>query len=662
LHKIKKKKLKDQDILLIQKDINQQKIYIDDLNKLIDLRKDSTKRTFDIAEKQTLQFINEVDEFQESIAEQTGIQIQDKQKELKNIIENFLTDQRKSKSVKTFGQTMASHGGILGIRKAAHAYGLQQGDRLRKKINKIFGIGELEKHHENVIEEYISKYQKELEDKEIPQPEVDKLSGIYERNLRSNMSRMVKEKGSLGESDLANIAEKSKTTDKYTTNKKAESTENKVVAEAHATGGNLSGLDIVGERGLEIVKGNEVLSPEGNTGNMSKWFTAFKEIAGVKNQKKNPLEPHIIKIKNDINSIKELMIKEFDYIQERDEDKDFARDSKEAINIKDSNIVKDNVEEAIVKKDGGMLSNIISGMVGGTVGGALAKLAISLVPAILPAVISAAGITMVGVAAYSIYKGVKSMIEADEIEKNSALLYDKAIKQEYGEEFSKATSDMGMPNFGRSIENYWGYWNNTVKDYLKIGGERFTGKKSKYEWVSWIEDQAKLKMLGQKYWDKDDEYGKAINILVNTPEFQEKFKKELSSQPTLAIPFNIKENPPVKDAIIQDKKITRFDKDDVVAIGTDLKQSKKGGLSQTLKEAMKDVSLDIINAFNPREMKQITLDMYEKTIAVWQQSEANQKKNASANTIISNTNNNIIGGNSAIREKYIPVELDFVRY
>lgn len=715
ISKNKEQKISAEQKKNIQKLITFQK---EKIKKIETLQNNVVKKSISIedAKKEYSDLIEKNKEIDKTIEEYTGVEsFKESTNDLERIIEDFLKDQRKSKSVKTFGQTMASHGGVLGVRKAAHAYGLQQGERLRKKISKMFGIGELEKHHERWLEKQLDIYQDELKESGTPEEQAIKQVNDYERNLRSNLSRGVKEKDVLGEKDLSTIAEQSKKTSKYTT-KEAKPTAPFInnMAEVHATGGKLSGnLDIVGERGLEIVKGNEVLSPEGNTGNMSKWFTAFKEIAGVKNPKKHPLEVHIIKIKNDVNSIKEFLI-------ESAEDKEFARD-KESVNIKDTNIVKDNVEEAIVKNDDGMLSNIISGMVGGTVGGALAKLAISLIPSIIPAVLTFAGFAIVGVAAYSIYKGIKDIIEANEIQDNSGIrLVDQLQKSgKISEDTAKKWKSF-ITDKSTFMRNMTGSPAEATQWDLvdKIG--MLTAERSKYESevigtdklrtpAEEAEDRARLKYydeqiskfkdlatrgwggadfipiieeiiknksyseftkysiggdsegMGSERYDKLNrkKYWNAVGMLSKEYKmFGGDFEKYWDAQNAM----NYNNADYAEDAIIQNNKVTKFRKDDVVAIGTDLNQSKKGGLSQTLKEAMKDVSTDIINAFNPREMKQITLDMYEKTIAVWQQSEANKKKEAS-NTIISNTNNNILGGgSSAVREKYIPVELDFVRY
>lgn len=637
ISKNKEQKISAEQKKNIQKLITFQK---EKIKKIETLQNNVVKKSISIedAKKEYSDLIEKNKEIDKTIEEYTGVEsFKESTNDLERIIEDFLKDQRKSKSVKTFGQTMASHGGVLGVRKAAHAYGLQQGERLRKKISKMFGIGELENHHERWLEKQLDIYQDELKESGTPEEQAIKQVNDYERNLRSNLSRGVKEKDVLGEKDLSTIAEQSKKTSKYTT-KEAKPTAAFInnMAEVHATGGKLSGnLDIVGERGLEIVKGNEVLSPEGNTRNMSKWFTAFKEIAGVKNPKKHPLEVHIIKIKNDVNSIKEFLIKQFDYIQEKDEDEWWIREKldKEPKEIK-TNIPVASDQPANKQKENNSLIDDI--LISKLIEKILTKLLPSGIPpvptpkSLAPAVATAGTIaTAVAVIGGTVWAAYDTVSDAVYFAKDK-----EAVDYSTFDEQRLYIADQAKKEFDRLAEE--------------------TYKLASDPWNYGAEGSSAYALSQMKNLDEVVRSGIDIDGIVPLTETIDQWRQNKNN--------SVKEDQPVKDAIIQDRKITRFDKDDVVAIGTDLNQSKKGGLSQTLKEAMKDVSTDIINAFNPREMKQITLDMYEKTIAVWQQSEANKKKEAS-NTIISNTNNNILGGgSSAVREKYIPVELDFVRY
>ena len=200
-----------------------------------------------------------------------------------------------------------------------------------------------------------------------------------------------------------------------------------------------------------------------------------------------------------------------------------------------------------------------------------------------------------------------------------------------------------------------------LKYKAKVQKEKKTAEKKKVvstkqgtAFVRWLSEKGNQEEFDKLDEDTQEAWYDDVKEGTNTKNF-EAWKKQNVEIPTV--------KPGVKDAIIRDNTITPFDKDDLVAIGTNLDdKTSQSRLAGALSEALKTSLMENQELFNPKSVKEDTLEFFEKIIEpiqnkIAQNKESDKQAMLQQNTVIAPNKQETI-----IKEVIKPVEPDFVRY
>ena len=631
-------------------------------NKLKEVKSDKTPTSLKTAYSfDVSQLMGKFRAEDETLEKESGVKsyVPTSESEMKRMVEKFLSDQRKANTNLSMKQIIQKSGGFGA--KASEELGRQLGTKLKKFVSrKIFGG--LSDEHNAFISSKVQQFENKLnedfpvEDRSADQEkEIENSIQNYEKDLRTKISSASK-KGTIGGKELTSISEFPdvntpvedfiKTKDGITPFRKDDLM--------------VGGTDIFGEKG----ESGFVPRKEGDVASDAFYKREVEQ-------------------RNALNDIRDTMKDFLNYNKESDEDESFKRkgglpvvSGGESKGITD--ILKGDEEEG---GGGGMLSSFLGGSLGATVGTTLLKwLGGAGLTMLGGVIVNALGVGVVATALYGLYKGFIGVTDANKKETESALLYQQAINKEYGSEFAKSMENIGVPTTGSTAKDLLGYWDETVRDYMKPDvffgkdakvGEDYKPIRSKAEAMDYVEEQAKLKLLGQPY-DNSDKYANAIEILSKTPQFKEKFNRELgnnaNNQPFKIINPDGSDLTRADDFIVNKDGITKYNKDDLLIGGTNLFGDKKTKTTDNFKNSMKEAWSELIKGggelFNPVEAKKETLAMYERITSLIQKTITDRKRDETRNDM-QLINTNIFGGDSGSgkpSEIFVPVELDFVRY
>jgi len=553
--------------------------------------------------------------------------------DINKMIDRFLKDQRKEEGKQSFQQILSKSGGIFGINKALGSWGEQLGTRMRKFTSRKMGRGEVLPIHETMIDTYTEKYKEELETQGLDEASLERELLDFESRMRTNTSKSIaSNKGILTEKSWTDIYDQSQ-------NKKTAKT-----APAKKYGGDINPNEatIVGENGIEIVKNNKVFTPEGNKSNSSDWMNALQRMFGVgKDSKKDPMLIHTLAMRKDIFDIKKIITDIFKYNTERDEDLDLQRKEKGEKGTgktvektsSDNSLLLDKLNDIKGSQNNSIVDDLL-----------IYKALEPLMKKFLPPLTAIAGSiatvgTAVGILGGTVYS-----------------IYDVI----------------------RDAFNLFG--NDEPVDYSKFSEEQL-----------YLVDQAKAQLdeAAKEYeatdttWDMSGGEGAAIKYTDANADMQEIIRTGVDSKGKLKKPTKSKEQwkrereansaktpPPVqvpsvgstvKDAIVHGDKVTPYDKDDLVVIGTNLpgnKDSSNKSLIKSLKEAFKELKTET-SYIDPNEIKKTVLELYVATVSVWEKNTAIKKNEKSQQQVsmLNNTINNI-GSNGNVKVVYVPVPYD----
>lgn len=573
--------------------------------------------------------------------------------ESKKFIEDFLSDQRAHQKNKSTRQIVGES--KFNVSKMFYGVGQEWG----KKASRVLGkkLGKLEPFHENLIKEYESKYATELEeDGSLSEEEQEKELMAFEKNLRKNFSKAIRSKDILTETDTDKIKDMSMSGKSKASEKKPPEKPTKT-AKNYYKGGTLDNdVNIVGEKGIEVIKGKDVYTPDGDKTNTGKWADTLKSMLGINRKGNDPLLMHTIALRTDVLDIKKLIGSKFKYDTERDEDLDSLREDK----VDKKEVLPKGEISEIIEKDKSKFGLILGG------------LAMALLPlAGIAAALASLAITLPKL--YDLYKDHQQV-------KKSA---------EEVEQFTKET----WKNKGIDISNGD---DPILEDAKRIGGVQSLGKFGEYSLV--LNDAKLLLDKKMKYqmenpdkaielFEKDlEEYYNKKDISTINPftrgsrtgfeSIIEKMEKQLQEKQiidALSSPGNILGMKPQGFAMGGDWKVSGENGIEFENVSSNGRSGRvlsplnksvehRQSLKDVLKESFKELN-GTVQSFNPTEFKNITLQLYKDTIAVFEKNIAknNQTKE---NGRIAMINNNIMGNRNqevVVKEKHIPVSEDFIR-
>jgi hypothetical protein len=543
-------------------------------------------------------------------------------------IEDFLKDQRAHLKNKSANQIAGES--KFNVSKMFYGFGQELGSRANRFLGKK--LGKLEPFHEKLIDKYVDEYGKELEeDGTKSEEQIEKDLMAYEKNLRKNFSSKIRQKDILTETDTDKIKEVSRT------------------GKNLYKGGTLDNdVNIVGEKGIEVIKGKDVYTPDGDKTNTGKWADTLKSMLGINRpgDNKDPILMHTIALRKDVLDIKKLMGDKFKYDTERDEDLDSLRekelkDGTDKETVKESKTDNKDILDSLKDLKSGQNNSLVDDLlIGNAISKGFEKVLNHIKPgSFLP--LAAPAVTAAGVLGGTAWAGFDVISDAYNLnKKKDAVDYSQFDESRlYIVEQAKKERDKVNKEFEESSSS----------SYDISGGEGIA--------MSTLDKLEKLEKVIRSGVDK-----KGIVPMTETFE-QWKMNKNKQNQPS-AKPFAMGGDWKVTgENGIEFEQISPSGRNGRVLSPLNKSVEHRQSLKDVLKESFKELNGTVQN-FNPTEFKNITFQLYKDTVAVLEKNLAKNNQ-AKENGRIAMINNNIMGNRNqevVVKEKHIPVSSgDFVR-